>query len=272
VSIIDFASVALLDGLRYNHSARGSMRSQMISFLLLLFFVLPLYTVLSGEAPLGRDFRTADRSSAGLAPRPDETPEAVVQVYYARALNWRGIFGVHTWIATKPENAAEYTIHHVIGWRMFRGLPVVVSASGIPDGRWFGNEPKLMTDLRGESAALAIPKILAAVASYPYQNEYKLWPGPNSNTFMAYIGRNVPELHMDLPATAIGKDYPINGSLWDRTPSGTGYQVSMLGILGVALGRQEGFELNLLGLNFGIDFLTPALKLPFIGRLGVSER
>jgi hypothetical protein len=46
----------------------------------------------------------------------------------------------------------------------------------------------------------------------------------------------------------------------------------MLGVLGVSLGRQEGFELNLLGLNFGIDFLNPALKLPFIGRLGVSER
>jgi len=25
-------------------------------------------------------------------------------------------------------------------------------------------------------------------------------------------------------------------------------------------------------LNFGIDFLNPALKLPFIGRLGASER
>ncbi|MGN6717725.1 MAG: DUF3750 domain-containing protein [Candidatus Binatia bacterium] len=249
-----------------------ALRSQMISLFVLLFFALPLYTVLSGEAPLGRDFRTADRSTTGMAPRPDQTPEAVVQIYYARALNWRGIFGVHTWIATKPENAADYTIHQVIGWRMFRGLPVVVSAPGIPDGRWFGNEPTLMTDLRGEIAAAAIPKIIAAVASYPYQNEYKLWPGPNSNTFMAYVGRNVPELRMDLPATAIGKDYPINGSIWDRTPSGTGYQLSMLGLLGVSLGRQEGFELNLLGLNFGIDFLNPALKLPFIGRLGVSER
>jgi len=77
---------------------------------------------------------------------------------------------------------------------------------------------------------------------------------------------------MALPVTAIGKDYPINGSLWDRTPSGTGYPLSMLGVLGVSLGRQEGFELNLLGLNFGIDFLNPALKLPFIGRLGASER
>src|SRR6185369_10697050 len=146
------------------------MWGRMLLVILILLLALPLYTVLSGEAPLGRDYRTADRSSSGLAPRADTTPEAVVQIYYARALNWRGIFGVHTWIATKPENAAEYTIHQVIGWRMFRGLPVVVSAPGTPDGRWFGNEPTLMTDLRGESAAVAIPKIVAAVASYPYQN------------------------------------------------------------------------------------------------------
>jgi hypothetical protein len=247
------------------------MLSRMLLILLLIFIALPLYTVLSGQVPLNRDFRTADRSSSGLAPPAETTPEAVVQVYYARALNWRGIFGVHTWIATKPENAKEYLIHHVIGWRMYRGLPVVVSGPGIPDGRWFGNEPTLMTELRGDAAALAIPKILAAVLSYPYQNEYNVWPGPNSNTFMAYVGRQVPELRLDLPSTAIGKDYPSNGSLIDRTPSGTGYQVSMLGLLGVAMAREEGFELNLLGLNFGIDFYKPALKLPFIGRIGPGE-
>lgn len=256
----------------YNRPAsQGSMRSRMLLLFLLVFVALPLYTVLSGQAPFGRDYRTADRSSAGIAPRPEATPEAVVQIYYARALNWRGIFGVHTWIATKPENAAEYFIHQVIGWRLYRGLPAVVSAAGIPDGRWFGNEPTLVTELRGDGAAQAIPKILEAVASYPYANEYKVWPGPNSNTFIAYIGRQVPELRMDLPATAIGKDYPTNGSLLDRTPSGTGYQVSMLGVLGVAMGREEGFELNLLGLNFGVDLLRPALRLPFIGRLGVGE-
>jgi hypothetical protein len=240
-------------------------------FAFLFLLGLPLYAVLSGQAPLGRDYRTADRSSAGIAPPPESTPEAVVQVYAARALNWRGIFGVHTWIATKPENAPEYTIHHVMGWRVYRNLPALASAPGIPDGRWFGNEPELIAQLRGEAAATAIPKILAAVKSYPYPNEYQLWPGPNSNTFTAYIGRQVPELRMDLPANAIGKDYPINGSFIDHTPSGTGYQFSMFGIFGLAMAREEGIELNLLGLNFGIDFLRPALKLPFVGRLGVSE-
>jgi len=207
---------------------------------------LPLYTVLSGQAPLGRDYRTADRSSAGIAPLAETTPEAVVQVYAARALNWRGIFGVHTWIATKPENAKEYTVHQVIGWRRYRNLPVLASAPGIPDGRWFGNEPELLAELRGEAAAKAIAKITDAVATYPYPNE------------------------LDLPVTAIGKDYPINGSVIDRAPSGTGYQLSMLGLLGLTLARDEGLELNLLGLSFGIDFSKPAIKLPFIGRLGLA--
>ena len=79
------------------------MRPKMLIICLLIFVALPLYTVLSGQAPQGRDFRTADRSSAGIAPRAESTPEAVVQVYFARALNWRGIFGVHTWVATNRQ-------------------------------------------------------------------------------------------------------------------------------------------------------------------------
>ena len=245
--------------------------SRAMLFIVLFLLGLPLYAVLSGRVALGQNYRTADRSSAGIAPPADTTPEAVVQVYAARALNWRGIFGVHTWIATKPENATGYMVHQVIGWRIYRDLPAVISAPGIPDGRWFGNEPQLIAELRGEAAARAIPKIIEAVASYPYPNEYQLWPGPNSNTFTAYIGRQVPELRMDLPANAIGKDYPINGSIIDRTPSGTGYQLSMFGLLGLTMARAEGIELNLLGLSFGVDFARPALKLPFIGRLGVSQ-
>jgi len=248
------------------------MLIRMLLFFLLFLAALPVFMVVTGQAQLGRDFRRADRSSAGIAPPAESTPEAVVQVYAARALNWRGIFGVHSWVATKPENAETYTVHQVIGWRVYRNLPAMVSAPGTPDGRWFGNEPSVIAELRGQAAARAIPKIIEAVANYPYPNEYTVWPGPNSNTFVAYIGKQVPELRMDLPSTAIGKDYPINGSIIDRAPSGTGYQVSMLGVLGITLAREEGIELNLLGLNFGIDFYKPALKLPFVGRIGVGER
>lgn len=239
---------------------------------LIALATIPPSMILYGAISLGTDYRTANRDSAGIAPEPAETPEAVVQAYAARALNWRGLFGVHTWIATKPENAPHFTVHQVIGWRIFSGLPVVVSEAGIPDRNWFGNRPEIIAELRGEKATEAIVKITEAVAAYPYLEEYRLWPGPNSNTFTAFVARAVPELELELPVTAIGKDYPVNGAIMERAPSGTGYQISLYGILGILVARQEGLELNLLGLGFGIDFARPALKLPLIGRLGLDPK
>lgn len=231
----------------------------------------PLLMIAGGKINLGQDWRTADRSPTGIAPDPGATREAVVQVYAARAMNWRGIFAVHTWIATKPEGAERYTVHQVVGWRKWHGLPVVISAPDIPDRAWFGNTPQVIAELRGDAAARAIPRIEAAVSRYPYEWEYGLWPGPNSNTFTAHVGREVPELALDLPTTAIGKDFLTNGALAENAPSGTGIQVSWYGVLGVLAARQEGLELNLLGLSFGIDFLRPAIKLPGVGRLGMSK-
>ncbi len=53
------------------------------------------------------DWRTASREPVGLAPDPAQVKEAVVQVYGARAVGAKGLFGVHTWVAVKPTNAAE---------------------------------------------------------------------------------------------------------------------------------------------------------------------
>ncbi len=80
----------------------------------------------------------------------------------------------------------------------------------------------------------------------------------------------MPELGVALPANAVGKDYLSNGSIVARAPSGTGFQVSLYGLLGFLVARDEGLEVNLFGLNFGIDPLGPALKLPFIGRFGFN--
>ena len=60
----------------------------------------------------------ASREPVGLAPDPATTREAVVQVYAARTIGWRGMFGVHTWVAVKPAGAQDYTVYEVIGWRL----------------------------------------------------------------------------------------------------------------------------------------------------------
>ena len=105
----------------------------------------------------------------------------------------------------------------------------------------------------------------AAALSYPYRTQYRAWPGPNSNSFTAWVGRAVPELRLDLPPTAVGNDYLGPLSFVARAPSGTGYQFSFFGRFGLLAAREEGLEINLLGLNFGIDPLAPALRLPGVG-------
>jgi hypothetical protein len=205
--------------------------------------------------------------SAGLAPDPATTPEAVVQVYAARAWGWKGILAVHSWIVLKRADAAAYERYEVVGWGVRRGAPAVRKDMRAIDGYWAGNPPHVVVEHRGPEAERLIDRIEAAIASYPYPDQYRTWPGPNSNTFIAHIGREVPELGLDMPPIAVGKDYLSNGSLFARTPSGSGFQLSLLGVLGLSIGR-EGLEINLLGLIIGIDPLGLALKLPGIGRIG----
>ncbi len=241
--------------------------------LTLLLLILPLYgacsaTYLGFSGQVGnRDWRTASREPAGLAPDPATTHEAVVQVYAARAVRWRGYFGVHTWIAVKPTGAGEFTIHEVARFGLRRTGTSVRSLVRAPDGYWFGNRPELLKDVRGPGVEALIERIEAAVKQDPYADSYRVWPGPNSNTFVAFVLREVPELRVDLPPTAIGKDY-LGVMPVALTPSGTGGQLSVLGVAGVAAGWEEGLELNLLGLTFGVDPNSLALKLPLIGRIG----
>lgn len=241
----------------------------------LIAFLLVGLPLLASACVFGRvngvPWYEARRDPTGLAPDPATTREAVVQIYAARAVAWRGIFAMHTWIAVKPTDAPRFTRYEVIGFGVSEGAPAVrVDRTG-PDNYWFGATPEVVLDRRGPGVDQLIEKISAAVAAYPYPHTYRLWPGPNSNTFTAFIGRSVPELRLDLPPNAIGKDYLPNGSLFAVAPSGTGYQLSLFGLAGLLAARREGLELNLLGLTFGLDVASPGVKLPGIGRLGLPS-
>lgn len=213
------------------------------------------------------DWRALSREPVGLAPDPAATPEPVVQVYAARAMRWRGYFGVHPWIAVKRADAAEFTVYEVSGWSVRRGGSAVMRSNRAPDGRWYGNTPQLLADRRGAEVEALIDRIEEAVENYPWKDQYRVWPGPNSNTFIAHVLRAAPELRVDLPPTAVGKDW-LGLKPLAKLPSGTGAQVNALGVLGVAVGLEEGLEINLLGLTFGIDPRNLALKLPLFGSIG----
>lgn len=214
------------------------------------------------------NWREASREPVGLAPDPALHAEAIVQVYAARAVRWRGYFGVHTWIAVKPTDAAAYTVYEVTRWSRRRNGSMVSISERAPDERWYGNAPRLVVERRGPEVDGLIERIDLAARSYRYADDYRVWPGPNSNTFTAFVLRAVPELRADLPPNAIGKDY-IGARLAALSPSGTGGQLSVFGVLGLLAGIEEGVELNLFGMTFGLDPLDLAVKLPFAGQFGL---
>ena len=245
---------------------KAAMRNLLILFMLL--FLLPLATHASWWWWRGwpQSWSSADWSSASLLPKAEAEPDAVVHVMAARVGRWRGIFAHHSWVVVKPAGAPRYTRYDVVGW----GTPVRTDHRDA-DARWFGNDPEVLLTLRGAPAEAAIERVRRAVASYPYTRSgtYAPWPGPNSNTFVAYLAAAVPELAPALLPTALGKDFRTDGAFAGLTPSRLGLQLSLKGLLGVTVGWVEGIELNVLGLVAGVDLRRPALKLPGWGRIGL---
>ena len=113
-------------------------------------FILVAGAVALAAAMVGRvtaqDWRSASQEPVGLAPDPASLREGIIQVYAARVIGWRGVFGVHTWVAVKPAAAAEYTVYEIIGWRLRSQDTALVVRHRAPDMRWFGSAPELVAE------------------------------------------------------------------------------------------------------------------------------
>lgn len=241
---------------------------------LLVMLVLPFGISLAQDPPAQKaekrqTWRTAPRHSSGVAADPVANADiAIVQVMAADTYGWRGYFAVHPWIIYKRAGETSYTRYDVVGWG---GGNVVRKNYALPDGLWFGAEPQILADHRGAGVDELIDQIETAIKNYPYPDQYRSYPGPNSNTFIAHIGRSVPDLDLDMPANAIGKDFRAITNPVGLSSSGQGIQANLLGLLGFSIGLEEGIEFNLLGFNLGVDFNRPALRLPSVGRLGMDN-
>jgi uncharacterized protein YceK len=151
--------------------------------------------------------RTPIRDSAAMAPSPATTREAVLQVYGADVWGWAGLFAIHTWIATKGTNDDSYTVYEVVSEKQRRGPSRVRIERDLPDRYWYGARPRLLKEFRGNGVDKLINSVEKAARSYPWPGLYKAFPGPNSNTFTAWIAKQVPELSLSLPFSAIGSDF-----------------------------------------------------------------
>ena len=242
-------------------------KASLVLFALLYLLPLGITAFLYRVDGATSSWRTADRSSIGALPPPALHPEAVVRIFSAKTVRWRGIFASHSWIVFKPAGAASYSRYDYTAWGE---LPIRINGFE-PDGRWFGHIPQTVFAADGDAAAALLPKIQIAIAGYAWRNEgdYRAWPGPNSNTFISAIMDAVPEMRATLPPTAIGKDYPYDGRWLRLTPSRTGVRLTLDGYGGLTLGWVEGIEVNILGIVAGLDIRRPAVKVPGFGRFGM---
>ena len=234
---------------------------------LLAVFILPV----AGHALvwLAKDrpssWRNADWSASGVLPDPARERDAVIHVMAARTGGYKGIVSVHSWLVIKKAGAPAYERYDVVGW----GRPVRRNAYA-PDGRWYSNVPDIVHTVRGDAAEQAIPRLEAAIRSYRWSDhgDYTIWPGPNSNTFVASVLASVPEIGARVPPTAVGRDFPADGRWIGRGPGG-GWRVTLNGLAGFTVGAVEGLEIHLLGLVAGVEFNRPALLVPGFGRIGL---
>jgi hypothetical protein len=245
-----------------------SRRTLLMLTVLLLFFgpiLARAALFMASDAP--RSWRDADWSSADLLPPAAQDTRARLIVFTGTAGAWKGVFAVHSWIVLKRAGETRWTRYDVVGW----GTPVRTNNWPV-DGRWYGNAPIAIADVNGDAAERLIPRVETAVTAYSYAQagDYRIWPGPNSNSFVAAVLRAVPELGLALPPNAVGRDYRP-GFYAGLTDSRTGVELNAGGLASFKIGWIEGVEVNLLGLVAGLDLRHPGIKLPGYGRVGVPE-
>ncbi|RMG15675.1 MAG: DUF3750 domain-containing protein [Planctomycetota bacterium] len=206
-----------------------------------------------------------------VLPKDEPYLVAVKSCLLPADLPWPVCLAEHSWFDIKLGSEAKWWRAEVIGHGAFstkRVLSVEPLAAKEARTRYrFGERPvRLLSVLAGKTAQRAGAEILRRARDYEDAERYCAWPGPNSNTFVARLGAGIEGLCFQLPHNAIGKDY----APWLRvgpTPSGTGVRFDTP-LLGFALGLEEGLEVHVLGLSFGVDFFPPALEVPFLPRIG----
>jgi hypothetical protein len=242
--------------------------SAWLGLYIFLAVVLPIAAgaALSLSRGWAESWSTADWGSSRLLPEASTVPEAKVLILAARTGRWKSIFAEHMSLVLKPAGAGAWTRYDVVGW----GNPVRRDAYP-PDAFWYGNKPYVVAEISGPAAAALIPRVEASIAGYPNaaRGSYIVWPGPNSNSFVAWVVRNTEGFDVELPPVAIGKDYISNGLVVSHAPSRTGFTMSAWGYAGLTVAVEEGFELNLLGTAIGIDPNDLAIKLPSLGKLSL---
>jgi Protein of unknown function (DUF3750) len=232
-----------------------------------IVYLLPTFASAGWWAIQDRPGRWSEArwSSAKILPEASASNDAAIYIFSAMTGGLKGAVASHAWIVTKEKGADTYNRYDKVGW----GSPIRRNHRP-PDAFWYSNPPQLVKAITGVDAELLIPKVEGAIAAYPYAEPggYQIFPGPNSNTFVAYVLRTVPELGAVLPPHAVGRDYLPDGEFVHVDTDWKDVHVTLRGLIGISAGLRSGFEVHFLGLVAGLDIANPGIKVPALGRIG----
>lgn len=189
----------------------------------------------------------------------------IVAIKSARLPNympWYSTFAEHGWFDVRGKDG--WTRVEVISQNSGVRIQRIPTPEAHSDERFGGRQVHVLGLYKGESARVMGDALLARAPDFPYADYYSPWPGPNSNTFVDWLSKEVSGLAVVPYPTALGKDYPRNG--WidaGITSTRTGLELELM-VLGVQAGLIEGVELHVLGLTLGVGIWPPQLKLPFL--------
>lgn len=179
-----------------------------------------------------------------------------------------GLIAVHYWFA--EYDPADQQWHR---WEVWQTADSGGTAWGYvhkdklhPAAGVGGGASVVAAQWQGEDAE-RLAAVLHRSSGYPLRDRYRAWPGPNSNTYIAWVLREA-EVRAELDPRAIGRDY-LGAVGVAKTTTGSGIQVESP-IVGLKVGWRDGAEVHVGCFTLGIDVWPPAIKTPF-GRLGFSE-
>jgi hypothetical protein len=210
----------------------------------------------------------APRPSSVREPLGDGPAVLVKRLRLPDTEAWYTRFASHTWFEVRSLQGG-----------VWRRVEIPTPESGVvdepidgeeafADRRW-GRDVELLAVEGGPEAARLANAVRLRAGEYD-AGTYRAWPGPNSNTFVERLLRQIDGLDAQLDPNAVGKDWAFPGRL-GGTGSGWGVELE-LPLLGLQLGLLEGVELHLCGLTLGLGIFPLSLKLPFVPPLELVRR
>jgi hypothetical protein len=147
-----------------------------------------------------------ESSVRGKQPPADQNSAPRVQLRYATLPFPLGLLALHYWfVVFEPDGRCRR-------WEVWQAPDAGGTSIGhvhcdlkAPDAGVGGGPARIAAEWTGQ-AAEKIKKILENSKTYPYCDRYLPWPGPNSNTFAAWVLRQAGVEHR-LPWRAFGRDF-----------------------------------------------------------------